>query len=130
MPFGLKNTGATHKRLMKKMFKKQIGYTMEVYVDDMLMKSLKAEQHIKNLRETFGVLRKYKMKLNLAKCTFGVYSGKFISFMVNHQGIKVNPTKIQALLDMQVPRKIKEMQSLTCRVASLNRFISHTIDKC
>ena len=109
MPFGLKNTCATYQRLVNKMIKEQIDHTMEVYVDDMLIKSLKAKQHIENLRETFGVLWKYKMKLNLAKYAFGVYSGKFLSLMVNHQGIEANPTKIQALLNIDSPRKIKEM---------------------
>ncbi|KAL5578322.1 hypothetical protein UlMin_020021 [Ulmus minor] len=117
MPFGLKNAGATYQRLVNKMFKQQIGKTMEVYVDDMLVKSLKADEHINNLRESFEVLREYKMKLNPAKCAFGVTSGKFLGFMVNHRGIKANPVKIQALLDMESPRKVKEVQSLTGRQA-------------
>ncbi|KAL5568810.1 hypothetical protein UlMin_025385 [Ulmus minor] len=110
--------------------KQQIGKTMEVYVDDMLVKSLKADEHIDNLRESFEVLREYKMKLNPAKCAFGVTSGKFLGFMVNHRGIEANPAKIQALLDMESPRKVKEVQSLTGRVAALNRFISRATDKC
>ncbi|KAL5569910.1 hypothetical protein UlMin_026485 [Ulmus minor] len=71
MPFGLKNAGATYQRLVNKMFKDQIGKMMEVYVDDMLVKSLKMEEHIQNLRETFEILRRYKMKLNPSKCAFG-----------------------------------------------------------
>ncbi|KAL5554003.1 hypothetical protein UlMin_041404 [Ulmus minor] len=130
MPFGLKNAGATYQRLVNKMFKQQIGKTMEVYVDDMLVKSLKADEHINNLRESFEVLREYKMKLNPAKCAFGVTSGKFLGFMVNHRGIEANPAKIQALLNMESPRKVKEVQSLTGRVAALNRFISRATDKC
>ncbi|KAL5555727.1 hypothetical protein UlMin_037963 [Ulmus minor] len=130
MPFGLKNTGATYQRLVNKMFKQQIRKTMEVYVDDMLVKSLKADEHIDNLRESFEVLCEYKMKLNPAKCAFGVTSGKFLGFMVNHRGIEANPAKIQALLNMESPRKVKEVQSLTGRVAALNRFISRATDKC
>ncbi|KAL5563203.1 hypothetical protein UlMin_032950 [Ulmus minor] len=130
MPFGLKNAGATYQQLVNKMFKQQIGKTMEVYVDDMLVKSLKADEHINNLRESFEVLREYKMKLNPAKCAFGVTSGKFLGFMVNHRGIEANPAKIQALLNMESPRKVKEVQSLTGRVAALNRFISRATDKC
>ncbi|KAL5576657.1 hypothetical protein UlMin_018356 [Ulmus minor] len=95
MPFGLKNAGATYQRLVNKMFKNQIGKTMEVYVDDMLVKSLKTEEHIRNLKETFDILRKYKMKLNPSKCAFGVSSGKFLRFMVNHHGIEANPAKIK-----------------------------------
>ncbi|KAL5548397.1 hypothetical protein UlMin_003628 [Ulmus minor] len=81
MPFGLKNAGATYQRLVNKMFKDQIGKTMEVYVDDMLVKSLKTEEHIQNLKETFEILRRYKIKLNPSKCAFGVSSGKFLGFM-------------------------------------------------
>ncbi|KAL5582068.1 hypothetical protein UlMin_014510 [Ulmus minor] len=130
MPFGLKNAGATYQRLVNKTFKDQIGKTMEVYVDDMLVKSLKTEEHIQNLRETFEILRRYKMKLNPSKCAFGVSSGKFLGFMVNHRGIEANPAKIQALLDMEPPRKIKEVQRLTGRIAALNRFISRATDRC
>ncbi|KAL5580848.1 hypothetical protein UlMin_013290 [Ulmus minor] len=103
---------------------------MEVYVDDMLVKSLKTEEHIQNLRETFEILRRYKMKLNPSKCAFGVSSGKFLGFMVNHRGIEANLAKIQALLDMEPPRKIKEVQRLTGRIAALNRFISRATDRC
>ena len=130
MPFCLKNVGATYQRLVNKMFKQQIGKTMEVYVDDMLVKSLKADEHINNLKESFEVLRKYKMKLNPAKCAFGVTSGKILGFTVNHRGIKANPAKIQALLDVESPRKVKEVQSLIGRVTALNSFISRATDRC
>ena len=70
------------------------------------------------------------MKLNPAKCAFGVTSGKFVGFMVNHRGIEANPAKIQALLDMESPRRVKEVQSLTGCVTALNRFISRATDKC
>ncbi|KAL0457588.1 UNVERIFIED_CONTAM: hypothetical protein Slati_0386000 [Sesamum latifolium] len=72
MPFGLKNAGATYQRLVDKIFHSQIGRNIEVYIDDMLVKSKKAEEHVKDLEETFSVLRKYKLKLNPAKCAFGV----------------------------------------------------------
>ena len=72
MPFGLKNAGATYKRLVNKMFKRQISTSMEVYIDDMLVKSVKAELHIAHLVESFQVLKDYKMKLNPTKCAFGV----------------------------------------------------------
>ena len=70
------------------------------------------------------------MKLNPGKCTFGVSSGKFLGFMVSHRGIKANPDKIQAKLDMKPSRSIKEVQFLTGRVAALNRFVSKATDKC
>ena len=130
MPFGQKNAGATYQRLVNQMFSKQIGRNMEVYVDDMLMKSRKAELHLDNLRETFDTLRKYQMRLNLVKCVFEVSSGKFLGFMVSQQGIEANPENVKAILDMTSPRSVKEVQRLTGRIAALNRFVSRAIDKC
>ena len=83
MPFGLKNAGPTYQRLVNKMFSNQIGRNMEVYMDDMLVKSKEEQTHLDNLRETFATLRQYQMKLNLNKCAFGVASGKFLGFMVS-----------------------------------------------
>ena len=83
MPFGLKNAGATYQRLVNKMFNKQIGRNMEVYMDDMLVKSKEELVHLDDLRETFATLKKYQMKLNPSKCVFGVASGKFLGFMVS-----------------------------------------------
>ena len=130
MPFGLKNAGATYQRLVNQMFKKQIGRNVKVYVDDMLVKSKKEEDHLDDLRETFNTLRQYNMKLNPSKCAFGVSSGKFLRFIVSQRGIEANPKKDMAILEMSSPRTTKEMQSLTGRVAALNRFISKATDKC
>ena len=130
MPFGLKNAGATYQRLVNRMFQKQIGTTMEVYIDDMLVKSTTADLHITHLSETFQILRNYNMKLNPAKCAFGVSAGKFLGFIVNHRGIEANPDKIKALLDMPSPTGIKEVQRLTGRIAALSRFVSRASDKC
>ena len=88
----------------------------------MLVKSIDEGSHLDDLRETFKTRRRYKMKLNLSKCAFGVSLGKFLGFMVSQRGIEVNPDKIQAILDMEPPKNIKEVQSLTGRVAALNRF--------
>ncbi|XP_063948153.1 uncharacterized protein LOC135152236 [Daucus carota subsp. sativus] len=130
MPFGLINAGATYQRLVNMMFKDQIGKTMEVYVDDMLVKSKKDTDHVAHLSEMFEILRKYRMKLNPQKCVFGVESGKFLGFMVNHRGIEANLAKIKALLDMKSPANIKQVQSLTGRIAALNRFVSKSSEKC
>ena len=130
MPFGLKNARATYLRLVNQMFKKQIGRNVEVYVDDMLVKSRKEEDHLDDLRETFNTLRQYHMKLNPSKCAFGVSSGKFLGFIVSQRGIKANPEKVRAILEMRSPRTTKEVQSLTGRVAALNRFVSKATDKC
>ena len=88
MRFELKNIRATYQRLVNMMFKEQIGKTMEVYVDHMLIKSKVASNHVAHLTDTFKILRKYHMKLNPLKCTFGVASGKFLGFMVNQRGIR------------------------------------------
>ena len=83
MPFGLKNAGATYQRPVNKMFNKQIGRNMELYVDDMLIKSKEELAHLDNLKETFATLKQYQMKLNPSKCIFGVALGKFLGFMVS-----------------------------------------------
>ena len=82
MPFGLKNARATYQRLVTKIFRSLLGETMEVYIDDILVKSKKLFDHTKHLQDAFEILRKYSMKLNPLKCVFGVTSGKFLGFMV------------------------------------------------
>ena len=112
------------------MFGEQIGSNVEVYVDDMLVKSKEEESHLDDLRETFNTLRQCNMKLNPSKCAFGVSSGKFLGFMVLQRGIEANPEKERAILKMSSPKTVKEVQSLTGKVAALNRFISKVTDKC
>ena len=107
MPFGLKNASAMYQRLMNKMFAHQIGRNVQVYMDDMLLKSQREDDHLDDLKETFDTLRSYNMKLNPSKCAFGVIIGKFLWFMVSQRGIKVNPDKIQAIMEMTPPRNIK-----------------------
>ena len=109
MPFDLKNVGATYQRLVNHMFSPQIGRNVEVYVDDMLMKSWDEDKHLDGFQETFDTLRRYNMKLNPSKCVFGVSSGKFLGFMVSHRGIEANLDKIQAILNMEPSRNIKDI---------------------
>ena len=130
MPFGLKNAGATYQRLVNKMFSRQIGRNMEVYVDDMLVKSREELTHLDDLKETFATLKQYQMKLNPAKCVFGVALGKFLGFMVSQREIEANLEKVQAIINMTSPKTVKEVQKLTGRIAALNRFVSKAIDKC
>ena len=103
---------------------------MEVYIDDMLVKSVKAKLHVNHLAESFQVLKDYKMKLNPTKCAFRVYAGKFLGFIVNSHGIEADPNKIKAVLDMRPPSNTKEVQRLTGRIAALSRFMSRSSDKC
>ncbi|RVX20296.1 Transposon Ty3-G Gag-Pol polyprotein [Vitis vinifera] len=91
MSFGLKNVGAIYQRLMTKIFKPLVGRTVEVYIDDIVVKSKTREEHTFHLQEVFHLLRKYGMKLNPSKCTFGVSAGKFLGFMVSQRGIEVSP---------------------------------------
>ncbi|XP_018453727.2 uncharacterized protein LOC108824849 [Raphanus sativus] len=130
MPFGLKNAGATYQRLVNRMFADKLGSTMEVYIDDMLVKSLRAEDHLTHLKDCFTTLNEYGMKLNPAKCTFGVMSGEFLGYIVTQRGIEANPKQISAILDLPSPKNSREVQRLTGRIAALNRFISRSTDKC
>ena len=109
MSFGLKNAGATYQLLVNHMFRPQIGRNIEVYVDDMLVKSLDEGKHLDDLQETYNTLKRYDMKLNSSKCTFGVASGKFLGFMVSHRGIEANLKKIKEILDMKPLQNIKEV---------------------
>ncbi|KAM1420920.1 hypothetical protein ACFX2I_003233 [Malus domestica] len=130
MPFGLKNVGATYQTLVNLMFAKHIGKSMEVCVDDMLVKSKHADQHITNLSETFTILKRYRMRLNPNKCAFDIGSGKFLGLMISQRGIEANPEKIKAILDMKEPVTSKDIQSLTGKVTTLTRFIFEAIDRC
>ena len=96
----------------------------------MLVQSPIVEQHIKDLTETFASLHLYNMRLNPEKCTFGVETGKFLGFMVSQRGIEINPEKIWAILELPSPKSVKDIQRLAGRIATLNRFISKSADKC
>ena len=128
--FKLKNTGATYQRLMNKMLVHQLRRNVQVYVDDMLVKSVRKNGHLNDLQETFDTLRSYNMKLNPSKCVFGVTAGKFLGFMVSQRGIEVNPEKVPAILKLEPPRTVKAVQSLNGKAAALNRFVSKAMDKC
>uniref|UniRef100_A0A2N9EZ43 Uncharacterized protein n=1 Tax=Fagus sylvatica TaxID=28930 RepID=A0A2N9EZ43_FAGSY len=130
MPFGLKNAGATYQRMITKMFSSQLGKTVEVYIDDMVVKSVYAEDHLGDLRVVFNTLRRHHLKLNASKCAFGVRSGKFLGFMVTQRGIEANPDQISAILELRPPRTVREVQKLTGMAAALNRFISRAAEKC
>ncbi|XP_014506155.1 uncharacterized protein LOC106765899 [Vigna radiata var. radiata] len=129
MPFGLKNAGATYQRLMDKVFQRQIGRCMEVYVDDMVVRSRSVEEHLRDLAEVLDQVRKFGMRLNPLKCTFGVSAGKFLGFMLTSRGIEANPDKCRAILEMRSPSSLKEVQRLVGRLTSLSRFIPKLADR-
>ena len=95
MPCGLKNVGSTYQRIMTRMFEPQLGKNIEVYIDDMVVKSRVVFEHVKDLINIFEILRKHKLRLNASKCSFGVGSGKFLGYMVTYRGIEVNPDKLR-----------------------------------
>ena len=96
--------------MMVKMFKSQLGKNIKVYIDDMVVKSKVESEHINNLKNIFEILRKHKLHLNAAKCSFGIGSGKFLSYMVTHRGIEVDHNQIRAIDDLQSPWNPKEVQ--------------------
>ena len=110
MPFGLKNVGASYQRLVTKIFRPLMGKTMEVYIDDMLVKSKEFLDHTKHLQETFELLHTYSMKLNPLKCAFGVSLGKFLGFMVTQRGIEDNSNQLRAIMESQTPTSRKGVQ--------------------
>ena len=117
MPFELKNANATYQRAMHKIFDDMHHKNVEFYVDDLVVRSRKREDHLRDLRMVFDRLRRYQLKMNSLKCAFGVTSGKFLGFIVRHRGIEVNQSKITAIRDMTDPRNLQELRSLQRRLA-------------
>lgn len=103
---------------------------MEVYVDDLLVKSKEPTQHLADLREALTILCQYKIKLNMAKWAFEVGSGKFLAFIVSERGIEASPEKIDVILSMKSPKSLNDTQRLVGRVAVLNKFVFRSTNKC
>jgi hypothetical protein len=130
MSFGLKNARATYQRAIQQCLTHEIKDDLvEAYIDDVVVKTREAHTLIDNLQRTFTALNKYQWKLNPKKCIFGVPSGILLGNVVSHDGIRPNPTKVKAILDMQPPKNIKDVQKLTGCMAALSRFISRLGEK-
>jgi hypothetical protein len=129
MPEGLKNAGGSFNKMTTKVLHSQIGRNVLTYVDDIIVKSTKQENHIANLQETFANFRQASLKLNPEKCVFGVKKGKFLGCLVSTKGIKANPSKIEAILRMEPPNSKKGAQRLAGRPVSLNIFISRSAER-
>ncbi|CAL1400208.1 unnamed protein product [Linum trigynum] len=129
MAFGLKNAGATYQRMVNNVFQQQIGRNVEAYVDDLIVKSRKREDHIGDLRETFQAMRAHRLQLNPLKCVFGAEAGKFLGFMITKRGIEANPKQVDAILKLTPPKTPKEVQGLAGRLAALGRFIPRSADR-
>jgi hypothetical protein len=129
MPEGLKNAGASFSRMTAKVLHSQIGKNVLTYLDDIIVKSTKQENHIADLQEIFANFRRAGLKLNPEKCVFGVKKGKFLGCLVSTKGIEANPSKIEAIRRMEPPKSRKGVQRLTGRLTSLNRFISRSTER-
>jgi len=129
MPFGLKNAGATYQRLMDKVFSHLMGQCVEVYVDDMVVKSLSHHQHAEDLSAVFSTLCQYNLRLNPDKCVFGVDCGKFLGFMLTQRDIEANPEKCKAIIEMCSPATIKEVQHLIGRLTAISRFLPKLVEQ-
>jgi hypothetical protein len=129
MPEGLKNAGSTFSRLTKTVLESQVGRNIFTYVDNIVVASKNKEDHLADLVETFANMRDTRLRLNPEKCVFRVCQGKILGYLVSHRGIEANPTKIQAIINMTPPQSARDVQRLTGRLATLNRFISKSIER-
>src|SRR3954468_24171681 len=130
MPFGLKNAGATYQRAMTTLFHDMMHKEIEVYVDDMIAKTQSEEGHIEDLLKLFQRLRKYRLRLNPNKCTFGVRSRKLLGFVVSQRGIEVDPDKVKAIQEMPAPKTEKQVRGFLGRLNYISRFISNMTATC
>jgi hypothetical protein len=129
MPFGLRNAGATYQRCMQHVFGDHIGRTVEAYVDDIVVKTRKADDMVSDLTIAFGCLRANGVKLNSEKCVFGVPQGMLLGYIVSQRGIEANPEKVTALKRMGPIRDLKGVQRVLGCLAALTRFISRLDEK-
>jgi hypothetical protein len=129
MPFGLKNIGATYQQTMQRCLQEQIGRNVHAYVDDVVVKTKQSATLLDDLKETFANLRRYRMKLNPEKCTFGVSDGHLLGYIVSQRGIEANPSKIKAIEALEPPTKLRDVQKLAGCLASLSQFVSRLREK-
>ncbi|XP_071929676.1 uncharacterized protein [Coffea arabica] len=128
--FRLKNAGATYQRTMTTLFHDMIHKEMEVYVDDIIIKSKKVEDHFVDLKKLFERSRKYNLKLNPAKCAFGAPAGKLLGFIVSKKGIEIDPAKIKTIRDMPIPKCQKDVKSFLGKINFIGRFIAQLTSTC
>src|SRR6266487_1711157 len=129
MPFGLKNVGATYQRAMNLIFHDFIDNFMQVYIDDIVIKSSSDDGHLEHLRKSFERMRKCGLKMNPLKCAFCVHAGDFLGFVVHKKGIEINQNKTKAIMETQPPVTKKQLQSLLGKINFLRRFISNLSGK-
>ena len=130
MLFGLKNIGTTYQRIMITFFHDMIHKGMEVYVDDIIIKSKKTEDHLIDLKKLFERLRKYNLKLNLVKCAFGAPTGKLLGFIVSKKGIEIDPAKIKIIREMPIPKTQKDVKIFSKKINFIDIFIARLTSTC
>jgi hypothetical protein len=129
MPEGMKNAGCTFSRMIAIFLHSQLRRNILAYVDDIVVKSVQRRDHIGDLVETFANLRAANLRLNLEKCVFNIHKGKVLGCIISTKGIKANFDKIKALIEIQDPVSVKDVQKLMGRVATLNRFIPRAAER-
>ncbi|CAN6725239.1 unnamed protein product [Malus baccata var. baccata] len=129
MPFGLKNAGATYQRVMNAIFHDLIGQSMEVYIDDIVVKSKTEEQHLVDLKQALTRMRIHKLKMNPKKCAFGVRAGNFLGFLVHQRGVEVDKNKSRAIMESPSPTNKVQLQRLLGKINFLRRFIANLAGK-
>ena len=129
MTFGLKNAGAIYQRAMNLIFHDLLGIILEVYIDDIVIKSAGLSHHLADLRLSLERMRQYGLKMNPLKCAFGVSTGKFLGFIINEKGIEIDLKRIEAMKKVQAPACKKDLQKFPGKVNYLRRFISNLSGK-
>ena len=130
MLFGLKNTRATYQRSVTTLFHDMMHRDVEVYVDDMIVKSRDRSNHLTTLERFFERIRQFRLRLNPKKCTFGVTSRKLLGYMVSERGIEADPDKIRVILDMLAPRTEREVRGFLGILQYISRFIARLTNIC
>ena len=123
MPFGLMNIGATFHRVMDIAFVEELGKFIFIYIDDVTMFSQSDDEHLRHLRRVFEKCRKFGISLNPKKNLFGLEEGKLLGHIISKDGIKIDPSRIEAFQKVEHPRNIKELQSFIGKINFLRRFI-------
>ncbi|CAL2228301.1 unnamed protein product [Prunus armeniaca] len=129
MPFGLTNARATYQRAMNFVFHDMTGHSLEVYIDDVVIKSPEDGDHVSNLRKAFLRIRQHKLKMNPKKCVFGVQARNFLGFLVHQRGIEIEKNKAKFIIEALPPRNKKELQSLLRKINFLRIFLSNSVGK-
>jgi hypothetical protein len=129
MTFGLKNAGATYQRAINLIFHELLGNIVEVYIDDIVVKSAEFDSYIADLHKAFDKMCWYGLKMNPCKCAFEVSTGKFLGFIIHEHCIEIDPNRIKPIQNVGAPTCKLEMQKFIGKVNYLRRFISNLARK-